>query len=166
MLLSIVIMWKEAITGWLPVSLREFQVGSLWTWVTGLMRLVPVPRCFDVPVNYPLVRKNKCCWKVSHDCNRETWKSKQNFFSFWGIVKSFYIFLTCLFFKGRSDRHLKVLQIKLRSILAKWVFFNDPTQCRCGFVDDTANHLLPCPLLTQKCRLTDLLVYNDTAKEI
>lgn len=30
---------------------------------------------------------------------------------------------------------------------------------------DTADHLLRCPVLTQKCRPADLLVNNGTAKE-
>ena len=33
-------------------------------------------------------------------------------------------------------------------------------------MEDTVEHLLRLSLLTQKCRLADLLIYNDTANKL
>jgi len=45
-----------------------------------------------------------------------------------------------------------------------WGLLNGSTQCKRVVVEDTADHLLRCPLLTQKYRIADLFIYNDTAK--
>ena len=55
--------------------------------------------------------------------------------------------------------------VKTRSTLAKWGFHNGPTLCKCGTADDTAKHLLGCPLLSQKCSRDDLSAFNNIAEK-
>jgi len=64
----------------------------------------------------------------------------------------------------RCLNRLRTRVVRTRSTLAKWGLLNGPTQCRCGFMEDTAPHLLRCPLFTQKCWQAVLLLYNDTAE--
>ena len=51
--------------------------------------------------------------------------------------------------------------VKIRSKFAKWGFRNGPTLCKCGTADDTAEHLLGCPLLSQKCSRDDFSAFNN-----
>ena len=56
----------------------------------------------------------------------------------------------------RCLNRLQTGTVKTQNTLAKWGFHNGPTLCKCGTADDTAEHLLGCPLLSQKCSRDDL----------
>ena len=65
----------------------------------------------------------------------------------------------------RCLSRLQTGTVKTRSTLAKWGFHNGPTLCKCGTADDTAEHLLGCPLFSQKCSRDDLSAFNNIAKK-
>ena len=47
--------------------------------------------------------------------------------------------------------------VRIKSTMAKWGFHNGPAVCKGGSSEDTAEHLLICPLLSQVCTTLDLV---------
>ena len=65
----------------------------------------------------------------------------------------------------RCLNRLRTGTVKTQSTLAKWGFHNGLTLCKCGTADDTAEHLLGCPLLSQKCSQDNLSAFNNIAEK-
>ena len=66
----------------------------------------------------------------------------------------------------RCLNQIRTETVKTRSTLAKWGFHNGPTLCKCNTADDTAAHLLGCPLLSQKCSQDNLSAFNNIAEKL
>ena len=65
----------------------------------------------------------------------------------------------------RCLNRLRTGTLKTRSTLAKCGFHNGLILCKCGTADDTAEHLLGCPLLLWKCSRDDVSAFNNIAEK-